>query len=182
MLNSVLTAIQIYTREGDLPYKVLYQHPDFLIIETKENKIVLIFYGTDSLIEWADNFRYGMLSEDSFPKGWYLAAISAQNLIATKGFILDYVIGYSRGAAIAVIYSYYFKIQAIGISTPNISKELLYWDIAPVLICSLNDPVRLVPFGYRAPGNYIVIFIESGGHFWTPGKFTAEVKNHLGNR
>jgi hypothetical protein len=182
MLNAVLTAIQIYTREGDLSYTVLYQHPDYIVIKTKEDKTALIFYGTDSIMEWADNFRYGILSTDSFPKGWYSAAISAHECMAKNKFVLDYVIGYSRGAAIAIIYSYYFKVQAVGISTPNISKKLLYWALAPVLICSLNDPIRLIPIGYRAPGNYIAIFISAGGHFWTPGKFTTEVKKHLVNK
>ncbi len=179
MLTALLTAIQIYTREGQMPYKVLYQDPDFIVIETENDDIVAIFYGTDTLMEWVDNFRFGFLNKEGFPLGWYEVAINAfQNLYA-KGIKLNYVIGYSRGAAIALIYSYYFDVQAVGISTPRVNKNLIYWKLKPILIGSLNDPVRYVPIGYKLPGAYTAIYLESGGHFWSKDKYTLEVKTHL---
>jgi hypothetical protein len=177
VLDAVITAIQIFTRDGNRAYSVLYQHPDFIVIKTKSNKTCLIFYGTDSFEEWIDNLRFGLVSKESFPRGWYLSALLAQSLV---GHLKpDYVIGYSRGAAIALIYSYLYDVQAIGFSSPNISKRLLYWKYRPVLIRSLNDIVSLVPLGYRLPGNYLAIYIENGGHSWYKNKFTMTVLKHL---
>jgi hypothetical protein len=179
VLTALLIAIQIYTQEGLIPYWVLYQDPDFIVIKTESQETVAIFYGTDSIMEWVDNFRFGLLNKDGFPLGWYNVAINAfQNLYA-KGIKPDYVIGYSRGAAIALIYSYYFNVQAVGFSTPRVNKNLVYWGVKPVLIGSLNDPVRHVPIGYKLPGAYTAVYLESGGHFWSKDKYTLEVKTHL---
>lgn len=179
MLKAILTAIQIYTREGSETYTVLYQDPNFIVVKISTKEIVAVFYGTDSLKEWADNLRFGLINKDGFPQGWHNVAIHAFKEFQLNNIKPDYVIGYSRGAAIALIYSYYFNVKAIGFSTPRINKQLLYWQQKPILIGSLNDPIRYVPLGYKLPGAYTAVHLSSGGHFWTKDKYTAEVKAHL---
>lgn len=181
MLCSILTAIQIFTKDGAINYQVLYQHSEFIVVKTSDEKIAAVFYGTDTCHEWLDNLKFGLLSKESFPYGWYSQAVNTNNILNANNLAIDYAIGYSRGAAIAVIYSYLYDIQAVGISTPNISKKLLYWKNTPVLIGSLNDPIRFVPVGYRKPGNYRAIYMETGGHYWHKGKFKIEITEHLGD-
>jgi hypothetical protein len=173
MLKIVLAAIQVFSGQGSLTYSVILETTEFCLIEL-DDQIVLVFFGSNSIADWLDNLSFFKTNLDSFPIGWHTQAIAAFQ--QTQHHKITYVVGYSRGAAIALIYSYYFNVQAIGFSTPNISKKLRYWKIKPVLISSLNDPIRCVPFGYKLPGNYIALHIEDGGHFWYKDKFSPEVK------
>jgi hypothetical protein len=170
MLKVINAATQVFTGENT---NCLIKTAEYCVIEV-DSELALIFFGSDSLPDWLDNFAFFMVNVDSFPKGWHNQAV-----IAFKDLIdypIKYVIGYSRGAAIALIYSYYFNIQAICFSTPRVSKILKYWTIKPVIIGCLNDPIRLVPFFYQMPGNYIAVYVDRGGHFWHEGKFDTAVK------
>jgi hypothetical protein len=175
MLEAVQAIIKVFTNEPG-NYSVVVKSEEYCVIEVL-GECILIFYGSNSIADWFDNFAYFKTNLDSFPVGWNSQAITAFKEVAR--YNIKYVAGYSRGAAIAVIYSYYFNVQAIAFSSPRVSKTLRYWAIKPVLIGSLNDPVSLVPLFYKFPGNYIVINIESGGHFWHRGKFTDAVKAAL---
>jgi hypothetical protein len=176
MLKIVKAAIQVFSGQGNLTYSVILETTEFCIIRL-DNETILVFFGSDSLADWLDNLSFLKTNTDSFPRGWHTQAINAYK--ETQSYGIDYVVGYSRGAAIALIYSYYFNIQAIGFSTPLISKKVRYWKIKPLLISSLNDPVRILPLGYKLPGSYIAVHIEHGGHFWYKNKFTVEAEISL---
>lgn len=170
MLKIIAAATQVFTGERK---DLLLKTSEYCLIEV-DNEIILVFYGSNSLSDWLDNFAFFKVNVDSFPKGWHNQAVSAFKDLAQ--YSIKYVAGYSRGAAIALIYSYYFGIQAICFSTPRVSKKLKYWRIKPIIIGCLNDPVRLVPFFYQMPGNYIAVCVDKGGHFWYNGKFETAVK------
>lgn len=172
MVKVIHAAIQLFAKEGSEIYTIILETKEYSIIKV-ENDFVLVFFGSDSFADWIDNFTFFNTNLDSFPKGWHNQATEAfQKVVEYK---IKYVTGYSRGAAIALIYSYYFNVQAICFSTPRVSKSLRYWNIKPLLISSLDDPVTIFPLGYKNPGSYIMINIEKGGHSWYKNKFTTEV-------
>lgn len=171
MIKSLLIAIEIFsTGSTD---KVIFKNGDYYLVQV-ESEFILVFTGSNSLADWLGNLQFLRTNVDTFPKNWHTTAIAAWD--KTRDYKIKYVIGYSRGAAIALIYSYYFNVQAIGFSTPNVSRSVRYWTIKPILIGCLNDPVRLVPPFYYLPGSYIAVHTEKGGHFWTRNKFSTEIK------
>ena len=179
MLQAILLAIQIYTREGDYKYTVLYQDPQYIVIEVENGDVILVFYGTRSLSEWYENWQFKIVNRDGFPAKWFDKAVETYLTLTKLSITPKYVIGYSRGGAIALIYSFYFRIAAVAISPPKVSSRVRYWAIKPVIIGSLNDPIRFVPLFYFLPGSYIAVFTAKGGHLWQLDKFTEEVKFSL---
>lgn len=175
MIKSILAAIKIFSRlNTQTDYRVLYLSAEFIVIEV-ENKISLVFFGSDSWSDWVDNFYYRKVSALGFPLGWEKEAIAAKIVIDSLGFSLDYAIGYSRGAAIALIYGYINYVETIAFSSPKVSKRLLYWTKTPIIIQSQNDIIPLVPLGFYYPGNYSYLSIPLGGHFWSKDKYVNEI-------
>ena len=164
MLEVILIALQVFSRVGTERYITMYQTPDYIVVRTMRGSVVALFYGTDSFREWLGNFQFLKRTKDDFHKDWHDGAIEAYTTFSSLGYEINYVVGYSRGAAIALIYSYYFNTQAIAISAPKISKKLKFWKVPPLLISTLNDPVNWVPPGFHRPGSYTQITSTAGSH------------------
>ena len=178
MIKAIIAVADFFSTGISKKYSVLIEKEEYCLISVN-GELILVFYGSNSIADWLDNFAYFNTNIDHFPKGWHNQAMAA--FIDLKGYKIKYVGGYSRGAAIALVYSYYFNVQAICFSTPRVSKRLKYWRYTPVLIGSLNDPVKFFPLFYKFPGCFLAIYTESGGHFWSRGKFESEIKLALIN-
>lgn len=178
MLKAIIAIADFFALEKSTKSSILIEKEEYCLVSA-DGELILVFYGSNSLADWLDNFAYFNTNVDNFPKGWHNQATAA--FIDLQGYKISYVCGYSRGAAIALIYAYYFDLQAICFSSPKVSKTVKYWKYVPILIGSLNDPVRLLPFFYKYPGCFIYISAEKGGHFWHKSKFQSEIKLALVN-
>lgn len=178
MIEAITAIADFFSVEKSTKSAVLVEKEEYCLI-SNNGRLILIFYGSNSFADWVDNFSYFNTNVDCFPKGWHNQATEA--FIDLNGYEISYVAGYSRGAAIALIYSYYFDVQAICFSSPKVSKNIKYWKYIPILIGSLNDPVRFLPLFYKYPGCFIYISTEKGGHFWHKSKFQSEIKIALVN-
>lgn len=178
MLKAIIAIADFFALEKSTKSAILIEKEEYCLI-SNSGELILVFYGSNSLADWLDNFAYFNTNVDNFPKGWHSQATAA--FIDLQGYKISYVGGYSRGAAIALIYAYYFDLQAICFSSPKVSKTLKYWKYAPILIGSQNDPVRLVPLFYKYPGCFLSIRVEKGGHLWAKDKFQSEIKLALVN-
>lgn len=139
---------------------------------TINNYNILAFYGTDTTIEWVDNLNFLTRNPEGFPLGWATEAFTA--LFKVAKYHIDYITGYSRGAAIALICSYYVPSKCLAFNCPRISYDLLYWKVTPLLIHAVNDPLLNFPIGYYHPGNYIQMAISKGGHSLKINNFHEE--------
>ena len=148
MLKTIIALTEFFTEKSSKKFAVLIEKEEYALVAVN-GKYTLIFFGSDSFKDWLENFSYLRVNHDGFPVGWTGQATSA--FLDLQGYKITYVSGYSRGAAIALIYSYYFNVQAIVFSPPKISKTLLYWPLIPIIIGSINDPVRFLPFGFNRP-------------------------------
>ena len=178
MLKTIIALTEFFTEKSSKKFAVLIEKEEYALVAVG-GEYTLIFYGSNSLSDWVENFSYPKVNQDGFPIGWTGQASSA--FLELEGYKITYVSGYSRGAAIALIYSYYFKAEAIVFCPPKVSKKLLYWPLIPIVIGSLDDPVRFLPFRFYRPGCYITLDILGGGHFWKSKKYKSEIELALIN-
>lgn len=171
----VKLAVQIFTGEGDENYEVLYQGTFFNIIETKYNEVVVVCFGTRTIKEQIDNFKFKLITDDGFPAGWKIASDVITNKLLELELSPNYAVGYSRGGAIAMIYSYYTGVQAIVFSPPKVCKVLRTWPVSPLIFYCMDDIVINIPPGFYYPSNFCTKILRRGGHFWEKGKYLNDV-------
>jgi hypothetical protein len=133
-----------------------------------EREEVLIFLGTNSFWAFLDNFRFYLLTANGFPLGWYISATKANELVGD--YNIKEVYGYSRGGAIALIYSYLYKLPCATFASPRVCKYEIDWPIAPILISCKDDIITRTPPGFYHPKNKNAIALDCHGHFWNRNK------------
>jgi hypothetical protein len=139
-----------------------------MVIAIPSGEEVLIFLGTNSLWTFLDNFRFYLLTSQGFPLGWYISALSTYQQV--KDYNIIEVYGYSRGGAIALIYSYLYKLPCATFASPKVCSFELDWPIEPLLFSCKDDIVTKLPIGFYYPKNKNVQELDCCGHFWNKDK------------